>query len=103
MRCTQQKRVVAAQCSAIVAPPPVVLGGEGVHSAPPDGQVGGIVKQASAEGVAKLVDGFSAPDCVSKGAINPSWLPPMLCCGWKGAGQASDRGLSELKDGVSAP
>ncbi len=49
--------------------------------------------------VAKLVDCFVAPDCVGKGAINPSWLPPML----EGGGQAGDGGHAKLEDGISAP
>jgi hypothetical protein len=61
VHCTQQKSVVAAQCSAAVAPPPVVVGGGRVDDNPCDGHVGVVVKQAGAEGVAKLVDGFVAP------------------------------------------
>ncbi len=63
---------MAAQCSARLAPPPFRSSGEGGDGNPLDGQVGVIVKQASLEGMAKLVDGFVAPDCVGKGAINPS-------------------------------
>ena len=65
--------------------------------------MGVVVKQAGLEGMAKLVDGFVALDCAGKGAINPSWLPPMLCCGWEGAGRAGDGGCAKLEDGVSAP
>ncbi len=77
---------MAARCFAGLAPPPFRSGGEGEDSNPLDEQVGVVVKQASLEGVAKLVDGFVAPDCAGKGTINPSWLPPMLRCGWEGAG-----------------
>ena len=63
---------VAARCLARLAPSPFRSGGEGEDGDPLDGQVGVIVKQASLEGMAKLVDGFVAPDCVGKGAINPS-------------------------------
>jgi hypothetical protein len=46
--CTVYWSVVAAWCSAAVAPPPVVVGGEGVH-------------QADNEGRAELGDGVVAP------------------------------------------
>jgi hypothetical protein len=48
--------------------------------------VGVVVELVGAEGLAKLVDGLLAPGCAGKGAINPSWLPPMCRCGWEGAG-----------------
>ncbi len=57
MRHTQQKSVMAARCSAAVAPPPVVVGGEGADNDP----VGVVVERAGAEGMAKLIDGFVAP------------------------------------------
>jgi hypothetical protein len=46
---------------------------------------------------------YRAPECAGKGAINPSWLPPMLRCGWEGASRAGDGGRAELGDGVVAP
>ena len=63
--------VVTALCSAVVASPPVVVGGEGVD-------------QAGNKGRAELGDGVVAPSIeVGAGAINPTGLPPMLRCGWE--------------------
>ncbi len=88
---------MAAQRSVRLVPPPFRSGGEGE-----DKDCVVAVKQAGAEGMAKLVDGFVAPDCAGKGAINPSWLPPMLRCGWEGAGRAGNGGRAELGDGHAA-
>jgi hypothetical protein len=68
MRHFQHWSVVAAQCSAAVAPSPVVVGGEGVD-------------QAGDEGQAKLGDGIAASEVAGKGAINPAEIPPMVWCG----------------------
>ena len=54
----QHWSVVAARCSAAVAPPLIVVGGEGVD-------------QAGNEGRAKLGDGVVAPSVADEGAINP--------------------------------
>ena len=64
---------MTALCSAVVASPPVVVGGEGVD-------------QAGNERWAELGgDGIVAPSIeVGKGAIHPTGLPPMLRCGWEG-------------------
>jgi hypothetical protein len=67
----QHWKVVAAWCSAALAPPPVVVGGEGVD-------------QAGNERQAKLGDGVAAYVVAGKGAIDPAELPPMVWCGWKG-------------------
>ncbi len=72
MRCFQHWSVVVAWCSAAVAPPPVVVGGEGVDQAGNDGQ-------------SKLSDGIAASVVSGKDAINPVELPPMDLCGWEGA------------------
>ncbi len=60
-----------ARCSAAVAPPPVVVGGEGVD-------------QAGNEGRAERSNGVATPGVADKGAINPLGLPPMVQCGWEG-------------------
>jgi hypothetical protein len=70
----QHCSVVAARCSAAVAPPPGVLGGEGAN----DNPLGVVIKQAGPEGGAKLANGDFAPRIAGKCAINPVWLPPML-------------------------
>jgi hypothetical protein len=62
---------MAARCSAAVAPPPVVVGGEGVD-------------QAGDEGQAELVNGVAASVVAGKGAINLLGIPPMVWCGWEG-------------------
>jgi hypothetical protein len=57
--------------TAAVPPPPVGDGGEGAG----DDTV--IVRQVGKGGHAKLVDGITTPCIASKGAIDPSILPPM--------------------------
>ena len=72
MRHLQHWSVVVAWCSAAVASPPVVVGGKGVD-------------HAGNKGCAELGDAVVAPSIgVGKGAIDPTDLPPMLCCGWEG-------------------
>ena len=58
MRRFQHWRVVAAWCSAAVAPPPVVVSGAGVDRVDP-------------EGLVELVDGVDAPVLAGEGAIDP--------------------------------
>ena len=59
--------VVAARCSTTVAPPPVVMGGEGGDRAGTE-----------------LGDGGATPSIAGEGAIDPSGVPPMLRSGWEG-------------------
>jgi hypothetical protein len=72
MRRYQHWSVVAARCSAAVAPPPVVVGGEGGE-------------RAGDEGRAKLGDGVATFVVAGEGAIDPAELPPMVQCGREGA------------------
>ena len=74
MRLFWHWRVVAAWWSAVVAPPPVVVSGAGGD-------------RVGAERMANLVDGVDTPVIAAVGAINPSWLPPVLCDGWEGGDQ----------------
>ncbi len=78
-----------ARCSAAVAPPPVVVGREGVD------QVGN-------EGQAELGNGIAASVVAGKGAIDPSGIPPMVWCGWEGWDQAGIEGQAKLGNGVAA-
>jgi hypothetical protein len=95
MRCFQHWSVVAARCSAAVAPPPVVDGGEGVDDAV-------VVRRAGVECCAKLIDGVVAPCVSGKGAINPL-PPPMFVGGWEGVDGVGKKGRAELSDGLAAP
>ena len=54
----QHWSVVAARCLAAVAPPPVVVGGEGLD-------------RAGNEGQDEFGDAVVAPSIANKGAINP--------------------------------
>ena len=88
MRRTQQKMVVAARCSVTVAPPTVVVAGEGGD-------------QAGDEWRAELGDGVDTTGGAGEGAIDPSGLPPMVRCGWEGGDRAGIEQWAELGNGVA--
>jgi hypothetical protein len=90
MRRFQHRSVVAARCFAAVAPPPVVVSGEGVD-------------QIGREARTKLGDGVAASLVAGEGAIDPLWLPPMLRGGWEGDDRAGAKRLAKLDNGVAAP
>ena len=77
-------------CSAAVAPPPVVVGGEGGD-------------RAGNEGRAELGGGVDAPGGVGEGAIDLSGPPPMGRCGREGGVRAGIEQWAELGNGVAAP
>jgi hypothetical protein len=79
MHHVQHWSVVAARCLAAVAPTPVVDDGEGVDDAV-------IVRRASVECRAKLIDGGVTPCVLGKGTIDPL-LPPVFIDGWEGVDQ----------------
>jgi hypothetical protein len=130
MRQTQQKMVVAAWCSTAVAPPPVVVGGEGGDRAGTKLGDGVVTPSIAGEGAINpcerscgaarghwygpwtqartganlLGDGVvTRRRTAGEGAIDPLGLPPMLRCGWEGGDRAGIEQWAELRDGVATP